>query len=412
MALISGLRAERPGTATRQLFPPSGLDPHGRTRAAAPNHGPITRNRGPPPSRAVRHIACSTGQVDERRRDQRAERRRSMVSRRDEKDIVIYHIGGEGDYGPGMCILDRMRGHVNLVVFEARSDTADAQQSSTLTREGVPATLINKGIDEFAGVAQLHVNTFPLSSSLLPVSPLSVDENPAYRHCHTWGQNAELDHMITVDTVSIDDIVDAGLAPAPDVISIDAQGAELRILRGAKKALASALCVVSEVEFFEIYDGQGLFDDQMTLLGDAGYRLFNIFNTQYWHPGPATGTGFLTVGEACFMRYACTHPSGLPGKRGYVSFDDLSDAQLTRLAGIAVSFNALSYAYTIGTVLRARAPRLIARLAEDPWYHTIPQLLHAIELNVEQYRQDPLHFLNAFSITDTPAPSESRTKSA
>ena len=27
-----------------------------------------------------------------------------MASRQDEKDIVIYHIGGEGDYGPSMCI--------------------------------------------------------------------------------------------------------------------------------------------------------------------------------------------------------------------------------------------------------------------------------------------------------------------
>jgi FkbM family methyltransferase len=335
-----------------------------------------------------------------------------MASRQDEKDIVIYHIGGEGEYGPSMCISERMRGHVNLVVFEVRSDTEDEQISKTLIREGVPTTVINRGIDEFAGVAPFHVNKFPLSSSLLPLSPLAAGENPAYRHCHTWGQNAELDHTITVETVSLDDIVDAGLAPAPDVISIDAQGAELRILRGAKKALASALCVVTEVEFFEIYDGQGLFDDQMTLLGEAGYRLFNVFNTQYWHPGPAAGAGFLTVGEAGFLRYACAQPSGMPGKRGYLSFDDLSDAQLTRLAGIALSFNALSYAYAIGTVLRTRAPRLLAQLAEDPWYQPIPQLLHAVELNLDQYRKNPLLFLNAFSITNTAVPSAPRTKSA
>jgi hypothetical protein len=94
----------------------------------------------------------------------------------------------------------------------------------------------------------------------------------------------------------------------------------------------------------------------------------------------------------------------MPGKRGYLSFDDLSDAQLTRLAGIALSFNALSYAYTIGTVLRTRAPRLLAQLAEDPWYQPIPQLLHAVELNMDQYREDPLLFLNAFSVTATTEP--------
>jgi FkbM family methyltransferase len=326
-----------------------------------------------------------------------------MASRKDEKDIVIYHIGGEGEYGPAMCIADRMRTHVNLVVFEVRSGTEDEEISKTLIRDGVPTTVINRGIDERVGVAPFHVNKFPLSSSLLPLSPLAAGENPAYQHCHTWGQNAELDHTITVDTVSLDDIVDAGLAPAPDVISIDAQGAELRILRGAKKALASALCVVTEVEFFEIYDGQGLFDDQMTLLGEAGYRLLNVFNTQYWHPGPASGAGFLTVGEAAFLRYACAQPS-MAGKRGYVSFDDLSDEQLTRLGGIALSFNVLSYAYVIGTVLRARAPRLLAQLAEDPWYQPIPQLVHAIEQNMDQYRTNPLLFLNAFTIAATQEP--------
>jgi FkbM family methyltransferase len=335
-----------------------------------------------------------------------------MASRQDEKDIVIYHIGGEGDYGPSMCILERMRDHANLVVFEARSGTEDEQISQTLIRGGVPTTVIHKGIDEFAGVAPFHVNTFPLSSSLLPVSPLAADENPAYPHCHTWGQNAELDHMITVETVSLDDIVDAGLAPAPDVISIDAQGAELRILRGAKKALAGALCVVSEVEFFEIYDGQGLFDDQMTLLGSAGYRLFNVFNTQYWHPGPAAGAGFLTVGEAAFLRYACAQPSGVSGKRGYVSFDDLSDAQLVRLGGIAMSFNALSYAYTIGTVLRTRAPRQYAELAADPWYQTIPQIVDAVDQNMDQYRSNPRLFLHAFSVTATTGPAAPRRVSA
>jgi FkbM family methyltransferase len=320
-----------------------------------------------------------------------------MQARRDEKQIVMYHVGGEGDYGPGMCILNTMKGHVRLVVFEARSDTGDAQTSTDLNRNGVPTTLINKGVDEHAGSAELNVNKFPLSSSLLPVSPLSSDENPAYTHCHTWGQNAELDHKISVECMSLDDVIEQGLAPPPDVISIDAQGAELRILRGARKCLESCLCVVSEVEFFEIYAGQGLFDDQMQLLGDAGYRCFNIFNPQYWHPGPAAGAGFLTVGEATFLRYAVTEASPTT-RRGYVTLDTLSDGQLIRMAGIAVAFNALSYAYKLGTVLRTRSPQTYDELALDPWYRTVAQLVTAVEANMEQYQANPLVFLKAFSL--------------
>ncbi len=311
---------------------------------------------------------------------------------RNSKEIVIYHIGGEGDYGPAMEITKQMFPHVHLVIFEARSGTDDFRNAQNFTKEGLRTTLIFKGIDERIGQSQFHVNKFPLSSSLLPCSSIAERESPVYSHCHTWGENAQLDHLIKIDTVSLDDVIAMGEVPPPDVISIDAQGAELRILRGATQALSQALCVVTEVEFFEIYESQGLFDDQMHLLSEQGYRLFDIMNKQFWHPGPAVGRGFLTVGEAIFLRYAGNLPKS-EGTRGYVQIETLSDWQLLRLSGIALSFKLLGYVYTLGKALRQRNPALFDELRSIPQYARISELVGMVEKGREQYQRDPLYWI-------------------
>lgn len=325
--------------------------------------------------------------------------------RRDEREVVMYHIGGEGDYGPAMCVVSRMGPRVHLVVFEARPGIEDINTSTStkLNEGGIRTTVIYKGIDERSGKTSFLVNKFPLSSSLLASSPLAAQENPGYTHCHVWSQNAELDHMITVDTVSIDEIVASGVVPPPDIISIDAQGAELRILRGARKTLEKVLCVVTEVEFFEIYEDQGLFDDQMKLLGQYGFRLFNIHNIQYWHPGPALGDGFLTVGEASFMRYAAADLPAMPWPRGqtrggYVPISSMDMGQLLRMAIIALSFKALSYVYTLGKEIERRDPRLFADLHTDPQYRIILELVSMMDMHMEHYAKDPQFFVKAIRI--------------
>lgn len=318
--------------------------------------------------------------------------------RASDREVVIYHIGGEGEYGPSMCVLKRLGERVRLVVFEARPGTEDVEISARFNDSGIPTTVVYKGIDEKAAAnVPFYVNKFPLSSSLLACSALAAEENPGYSHCHLWRENAELDHMISVETVSIDDIVASGVVPPPDIISIDAQGAELRILRGAAKTLKDVLCVVTEVEFFEIYEAQGLFDDQMTLLGKHGLRLFEIFNHQYWHPGPALGEGFLTVGEAAFMRYAANLPV-MEGKRGYVPMDSLDMGKLLRLAIIASSFNAMSYVYTLGKEIERRDPVLFAGLVDDPQYRIIIDLVNMMDPRMNHYAKDSLFFMKAIHI--------------
>src|SRR5258706_15130605 len=120
-----------------------------------------------------------------------------MNPRTDNK-LVIYHVGGDGDYGPAMAVAKQFPNVTTVVVFDAREDTDDGIQAST-TGESLNSPqliAINRCVDEIAGEADFYVNKFPLSSSLLPISPLGATEDPGYPHCRTWAENSELDHVV------------------------------------------------------------------------------------------------------------------------------------------------------------------------------------------------------------------------
>ena len=62
-----------------------------------------------------------------------------------------------------------------------------------------------------------------------------------------------------------------------DILKLDVQGAELDVLRGAKRRLdAQVLAVIAEVSFVELYDGQAMFADLDQFLRGRGFQLFDI----------------------------------------------------------------------------------------------------------------------------------------
>jgi FkbM family methyltransferase len=317
---------------------------------------------------------------------------------RDDHNLVIYHIGGDGDYGPAMAIARRFPKITTVVVFDAREDTDDRLQAETIpgTRNSPRVIAINRCVDETIGDTDFYVNKFPLSSSLLPISRLGATEDPVYSHCRTWAENAELDHVVRLKTTTIDHVVAMGVAPPPDVISIDAQGAELRILRGANETLRShALAVVSEIEFSEIYGGQALFDDQMRELTAMGFRFCEIQNSQHWHPGPAMGLGFHTVGEALWFRYCGDFQGGRPPARGAVDYRTLSGAMLIRLATIAFAFGRLSYVITLLSFVAKSYPDHFTQAFHDPNLKPLLRLhAHYVE-HLAHYEQDHRFFIDA-----------------
>lgn len=317
-------------------------------------------------------------------------------------DIVIYHIGGEGGYGPIESVLQAFANNCMIVVFEARPDTSDLVYKQVLAQSNIPMFIINKCVGERAGKTSFYVNKFPMSSSMFPPAPGAVNEHVVYGdghtwQCHTWGENTELSSIIEMDTISIDEIVSAGIAPPPDVLSIDAQGAEHLILKGAANTLREhVLCVVSEVEFFEIYAGQGLFSDQMVLLSDSGFRLMDILNTQYWHPAAASGEGFLTVGEAVFFRLL---ENILEGENEHLK----TFHKLVKLAGVVSTFSRLSYCIKIFTHLEKYYPEEFSLLKNHDKYRELLAFYEFAQKEMHKYEINNRYFFTVMNNWNFPS---------
>ncbi len=268
-------------------------------------------------------------------------------------DIVLFHVGGTGGYGHIDTIIKRFASHAVVVCFEANSSEKDELVQEQYAASGVRTFLVPKCVGDAPGKQQFYVNKYPESSSLFLPSPQALQEHimciSMSKGCaiHTWGQNCELDHIEDVEAITLDALTGENVLPAPDVLSVDAQGAELRIMRGGERCIAeSVLCIVSEVEFYEIYQGQGLFSDQMNFLSGHGFRFADLYSKQYWHPAPAAGEGFLTVGEALFFRDLEKYCSRFQ--------DPQSDTllyKLIKLSAIAYAFGRFSYSAKIVTFL-------------------------------------------------------------
>ncbi len=319
-------------------------------------------------------------------------------------DVVIFHVGGDGSIGPVEALFEAAPDHMIIVVFEIRDDASPFVVVPAPYSTKQFKVRVNRAIDEKTATTDFHVTTLPMSSSLFKPSPMAVKEDAGYYHCKTWGENCVIEKTVSVKTSSIAEVIAELGLPPPDVISIDAQGAELGILKGCGSHLDRALAVVSEVEFSEIYHRQPLFDEQMALLGPKGLRLVNLFNSQIWHPtSRMPGNGFLTVAEAVFVKYFHALESGEEHPlRGYADMRAASTPELVKASIVAVGFRLLSYAAKIAGFLKAERDDYHTYLSD-----TVPlqmAFMAADYLAQHQHRfdKDLDFFLNAMKIPESP----------
>ncbi|HYM10910.1 MAG TPA: FkbM family methyltransferase [Bryobacterales bacterium] len=114
----------------------------------------------------------------------------------------------------------------------------------------------------------LHVCNYPMTSSL-------YEPNfPLLDFYQNLGNLCQVVRRQEIDTVRLDDIPEASEA---DFLKLDVQGAELDVLRGARKVLASAVAVQTEVEFVPLYKNQPLFAEVDQELRSRGFWFHRFF---------------------------------------------------------------------------------------------------------------------------------------
>ena len=85
-------------------------------------------------------------------------------------------------------------------------------------------------------------------------------------------------YEITIPTIRIDGILKEKELNGPYLIKIDAQGAELEVLDGARKALLEAEVVVLEVSMFEFMKGAPQFFDVVSYMKSQDFVAYDIIH--------------------------------------------------------------------------------------------------------------------------------------
>jgi FkbM family methyltransferase len=101
---------------------------------------------------------------------------------------------------------------------------------------------------------------------------------------------------IVVETRTLDDIVGTCNVTSIDLLKIDVQGFEDRVLKGATQVLAVTKIVFIEVSFRPLYEGSCTFFDVYRHLVDHGFALLNL------EPGYRSKDGELLQADAIFQR--------------------------------------------------------------------------------------------------------------
>lgn len=107
------------------------------------------------------------------------------------------------------------------------------------------------------------------SSSLLKIKMLHKQEFQ-YISCQ--------DHLEKVNVVRLDDFVQDHHLPIPDVIKIDVQGYEDKVLRGGKNTISQTAYCILEISLTPLYESSPLFDDIYQQMRIMGFRLVGFGN--------------------------------------------------------------------------------------------------------------------------------------
>jgi hypothetical protein len=84
---------------------------------------------------------------------------------------------------------------------------------------------------------------------------------------------------IEVPLETLDRLAEKLQLASPVLLKIDVQGAELKVLGGARATLRKIDHVLVEASFAPLYEGQPPFDQLYRFLHDEGYRMSGVWDT-------------------------------------------------------------------------------------------------------------------------------------
>lgn len=185
------------------------------------------------------------------------------------KNPIIFDVGGSD----GSTVLDFKK------LFPA---------SSIYSFEPFPNSYIN--LNKIAALnSDVHTFPYALSDNELPTAfyiNKSKATNSLFKPILTGSfldNHAILEYEIQTEQKTIDNFMLENKILEIDILKMDVQGGELKVLKGAEQALIDKKIkfILSEIWFLAGYEAQPLYHDIASYLSNFDYKPFGVYNIHY-----------------------------------------------------------------------------------------------------------------------------------
>jgi FkbM family methyltransferase len=199
-------------------------------------------------------------------------------------DLVIFDVGAFDRRSIEMC--EKVFQKIKVYAFEPTSDMFNHLMNLYKNRQDI--TLFNFALSSNAGEAPFFINYSSLTNSLFKSG------NNGYTKSELSYENTG---RINVKTTTIDEICLIHKIPKINILKIDAQGADLLVLKGAENTLKNRKIdlIYVEVEFLQLYENQSLYHELSSCLHSQGYNLYSLYNIS------VSKKGQMVYGDAVFL---------------------------------------------------------------------------------------------------------------
>jgi FkbM family methyltransferase len=182
-----------------------------------------------------------------------------------------------GARGGSHVLVEPIHSHVSFLGFEPDQEECDLlNNNKQLEQFWHSFKILPHALGENHDEKTLKIISAATNCSLLKPNQVFVER---YNMQAKWTVTKEIPLKVSpLDHVIYD--LKLGFKNSGEIIKLDTQGTEYDILLGAKKLLSDqTVCVVTEVEFFEMYQGQKLFSDVEIYLRNLGFSFYGFLTT-------------------------------------------------------------------------------------------------------------------------------------
>jgi FkbM family methyltransferase len=189
---------------------------------------------------------------------------RDFLSLLDGQGMIVYDIGANmGEYSSAFAKVRRV---ATVVAFEPIPEVFDSL--SGRMRPYPHVKCFNVALGEKSGTIPFFRSDFSPSSS-----PLRMNE----RHQSIFPISAPFE-TIPVQVERLDDLVADARLPLPDLIKIDVQGFEDRVLRGGQRTIQHARRCVIEMSLVSLYEDSLLFEDAYEIMRTLNFKFIGFID--------------------------------------------------------------------------------------------------------------------------------------